>query len=468
VPIGLVCVPIACTAMVLTTAVALAQNDTPGLASQVAKPVITQAAAAASSGVAATHQAVANPSKAVQASGGSAQGVSPSQPVSAPKRASAVTVPAVDVPVTPPRIAVSPPPSSLPAASPAPAAPTPPEAVDVPATLAAPIEELDAVAEAEAVAASEDISPALEAADPSDAAPAVAQVEPHAVPSGISSPVERLDLLVQSAVEPSGLAAAIDDSVDEIVPSAVDAQLDNLPAALAPTDLPKPLIAPGAPISSLEPIGSLESSASVERPAPSTTGGPIVYSVSGASIAPFESPRPRPSTPETVGQTLPPASADDPAPASISTWPAIVDQERAHPGSIVAVANRPFPQQLVRSPDALVPGNQRRPAQPLEMPAHRAFSPAALLVGPNTAPALTAPQPHPAQKPLPFEPAPPPGAAASPATNTSSLLVGSGGAPGAMTPLHLSLVLLAAWRSLLRHGTTHPASIALPNLAPPG
>jgi hypothetical protein len=101
--------------------------------------------------------------------------------------------------------------------------------------------------------------------------------------------------------------------------------------------------------------------------------------------------------------------------------------------------------------------------------ARSAFTPDVLLTAPDIALSFDAARPPPSHAPTPFDIVSPPSTATAPAaSSTSSLLAGSGGAPGAASPLQLSLLLLTAWRSLGRPGTLRPASIALPSLAPPG
>ncbi len=103
-------------------------------------------------------------------------------------------------------------------------------------------------------------------------------------------------------------------------------------------------------------------------------------------------------------------------------------------------------------------------------PGQLALTPQVLLVGTNAANAFDTLRPRPPhEKPSPYQSLAPSGKALTPpATSSSSVLGGDGGSPGAASPLQLSLVLLTAWRALWCQRTSHPASIVLPNLAPPG
>jgi hypothetical protein len=92
-----------------------------------------------------------------------------------------------------------------------------------------------------------------------------------------------------------------------------------------------------------------------------------------------------------------------------------------------------------------------------------------LLVVPNVA--LDAPRAWPYHQSAPFRELvqlPGQGAAAPMGGTASSVLASSPGSPGAASLLGLSLVLVAAWRSLWRQAAASRVRIALPSLAPPG
>jgi hypothetical protein len=100
-----------------------------------------------------------------------------------------------------------------------------------------------------------------------------------------------------------------------------------------------------------------------------------------------------------------------------------------------------------------------------------ALAPSAVLAVPNTALAFDSLRSRPTDHTRsPLESLAPPGVASSlPAQGSpSSVLGGSGGTPGAASPMQLSVLLMTAWRSLVRQSVSHPAIIALAHLAPPG
>src|SRR5712691_2941156 len=368
-PIALVCVPIACTAMWLTTAVAQAQGDgpgiTPGLVTQVAKPVVKQVAAATSSTAATVQHAASTASNTTQHAAATvqrapsvAQAVTASQPTAKPVRA--VPLPEPDVPAIPPRIALAALPlplADVPPTSVPPTPPTEPEAVDVPAVVTTIVEEVDAVAD-DAVVVDAAIPPSLEA------------LEADAVPRVAASAIRHVESVVETAVE---------QAVFDSAPSP--------PAAAEPS-------APEAPAASREPVASHEDSS----PAPSsstgmlepgasiaaaTMHGSIAQSApkpSSISISRFETQIPSAPIAESAAYPRPISVTDDAAPSRAPS--AAVGTNR---WSVLGLA------QSLRFVDD---GTVRTSPSERSAPPRSASTPYALLVVSNTVAAFDTPRPR--------------------------------------------------------------------------
>ena len=484
--------------MWLTTAVAQAQGDgpgaTPGLVSQVGKPVASQIAATTSSGATVAQVASASASNAAQQGASTAsaaqqaarsvQAATVGQP--APKRVPAMTAPLADVPVPAPRIAVSTSPPPLPEASPAPelqAAPSVPPSGDLPATDTTPADELEAAADADGIKAVANAdAPALPVASS-----AVEQVATLADPDVASSAVAQIDSVVEATVGPQTPGSA-EVSTARAAADEIPAMLDTTPSALSTaitTTLPTVPLAPAALSPSIEPTIPTSPIAQSALSVSSTAGGPSEPDQStpkSGPIAQFETKAARASL-NAIGASIAGITADGHAAAAIATGApiaAVVPDQLDTVAGLVPDDLRPSP-----APSTAASANRLAVLGPVDslrvgnVPAARgsltdqlgpvpaAFRPP-VLFAPTKALSFDAPRPHPSPEPTPFEALAPPDASAPPATSPSGFLAGSGGAPGAVSPLQLSLVLLTAWRSVWRQATSRLASIALPSLAPPG
>src|SRR6266851_5061795 len=304
--------------MWLTTAVAQAQGDgpgaTPGLVSQVGKPVASQIAATTSSGATVAQVASASASNAAQQGASTAsaaqqaarsvQAATGGQP--APKRAPAMTAPLADVPVPAPRIAVSTSPPPLPEASPAPelqAAPSVPPSGDLPATDTTPADELEAAADADGIKA-------------------VANADAPALPVA-SSAVAQIDSVVEATVGPQTPGSA-EVSTARAAADEIPAMLDTTPSALSTaitTTLPTVPLAPAALSPSIEPTIPTSPIAQSALSVSSTAGGPSEPDQStpkSGPIAQFETKAARASL-NATGASIAGITADGHAAAAIAT-----------------------------------------------------------------------------------------------------------------------------------------------------
>ncbi len=466
--------------MWLTTAVAQAQGDAPGVTAatvqQVGKPVVTQGAAAVSSGAATVQHAASTSSAVPQRTVASAKAAS--QP--AHKPAPAVTLPSVDVPAPPPPIAVATLPQPPVEVSPAAVAQPPADVPEADAVLAAvPAAVASTALAAEAIANGiGDESTVDEAAAVADVA-STESVEPlardaiaavSAVPHVVALPSPQVGSLIETVFDTQAAGADVaplEAAANAIVTSAVQGGLDGLPitssveqvvaivdsAAAEPSEPKTPAAAPREPTA---PNGQDESMAQIlpSTPiAPSTTSEPIAQEGDqpSGSIASFETQHQNTEIVPSAAQPGRAASFDEQAPIAMSTpsqW-AILG-----PAQGLRVA----PRSSFDRPEWFGPG---------ESP----FAPPVLMVAPNAAPGYNLRTTGPAHSiPSPFEALAPPGAASpAPAQSSPSTVLGSSGnSPGAVSPFQLSLLPFTAWRTLSRQGSGHPASIVLPNLAPPG
>jgi hypothetical protein len=313
----------------------------------------------------------------------------------------------------------------------------------------------------------EAVEEVVAAADPEAIPPALETVEANPAASMVSAPIRHIEALVGSSVDVSPLSddviSTIDAVADETAQAVTEGVIDDLLTAslvdhrltdISPTTAPSAeLTDPQAPNHASEPIAVHEPSrpalgASMAQRAPSAPIAPIAQSGPFDTQLPSTTIAKSPADPRQTAQTTEPATS-----LAMSTAPI------ANRGAVLG------PAQSLRLVDDRA--TRRSLTGPLG-PGRSAFTPPTLLLAPGEAPVLDAPRSNPPPEPAPVETLAPPDASAPPAPSPSSLLVGSGGPPGAASPLQLSLLLLTAWRTLRRQETSHPASIALPSLAPPG
>jgi hypothetical protein len=440
--------------MWLTTAVAQAQGDAPGVTAavhRVAKPVVAQAATAVSGGAAVAQRVAFTATAVAQRTGSDAKGASASQPH---KPAPVVTVPTVDVPAPPAPVSVAALPLPPVDVSPAPVAQEPADVDEavaalagVPAAVASTAVEAEAIANAVGDDATVDEHPA--AADTAStefverfARSAIADVP--ALPQVAALPGQQVESLIETAFDAHAAGTdlvPLEAAANDIGTSAIRGGLDGLPirssveqlaasvgsATTEPSEPKTPVAAPSLPNS------------------PREQGSPTAAHESIAHTSPIA-----PIVPSTLNRAIAQESASQAAIAASTPnqWAILGPAE-----GLRAARNSP-----IDSPEVFGPGQS-------------AFAPPVLMVAPSTAAVFDVLRTGPGHNNrFPFDTLAPPGAASpAPAQSSPSTVLGSSGnSPGAVSPFQLSLLPFTAWRTLARQGSGHPASIVLPNLAPPG
>jgi hypothetical protein len=265
-----------------------------------------------------------------------------------------------------------------------------------------------------------------------------------ALPQVAALPRQQLEPLIETTFDSEAAGADVapfEAAANDIGTSAVHGGLD---------DLPMP--------SSVEQLAASVGSATTEPSQPKTpVAAPILPN------SPSEQ-----GTPTAAHESM--AHTSPIAPIVPSTLHRAIAQESASQAAIAASTPN---QWAILGPAQGLRAARNSPIDGPEVfgPGQSAFAPPVLMIAPNTAAVfdvLTAGPGHNNQFPL--DTLAPPGAASpAPAQSSSSSVLGSSGnSPGAVSPFQLSLLPFTAWRTLARLGSGHPASIVLPNLAPPG